>query len=72
MAMEENLDMRSEENSQCFSRHRVRKASLPSMRSQLMSGSGSVVLCRGEEVPTCGGWRRTTRNAWSGSEEGEE
>ena len=72
MAMEENLALRSEENSQCFPRHRVRKASLPSMRSQLMSGSGSVVLCRGEEVPTCGGWRRTTRNAWSGSEEGRE
>ena len=65
MAMEEDFALRSEENSQCFSLDIVRKASLPSMRSQLMSWSGSVVLGRGEEVPTWGGWRRTTKNTWS-------
>jgi len=55
MAMEENLALRSEENSQCFSLDIVRKASLPSIRLQVMSGSGSVVLGRGEEVAMCGG-----------------
>ena len=60
--MVEYLALRREENSQCLSRDMVRKASLPSMRSQLMSWSGSVVAGRGEAVPTCGGWRRTTKN----------
>lgn len=39
----DHLDRRSEENSQCLSLAKVRKASRPSIRSQLSSGSGSTM-----------------------------
>lgn len=64
MVMLENLARRREENSQCLSRAKVRKASLPSMRSQLISWSGSVVAGRGEAHSTWGGWKNTTKNTW--------
>ncbi len=59
--MEENFARRREENSQCLSRDIVRKASLPSIRSQVMSWSGSVVPGRGEESEV-GGCRSTVKN----------
>ena len=61
MAWEEALALRREENSQCLSLAMVRKASLPSIRSQGISWSGSTVLPMGE-LQTAGGWSSTTKN----------
>ena len=61
MAWVEALALRREENSQCLSRAIVRKASLPSMRSQAMSWSGSTVLPMGE-LQMAGGCSSTTKN----------
>ncbi|TNN55640.1 hypothetical protein EYF80_034156 [Liparis tanakae] len=43
MHMELHLDLRRELNSRCLSLARVRKASRPSIRSQAMRGSASVM-----------------------------
>ncbi|KAF3853231.1 hypothetical protein F7725_013919 [Dissostichus mawsoni] len=44
MHMELHMDLRSELNSRCLSRANVRKASRPSIRSQAIRGSGSLML----------------------------